>query len=270
LVPLGPLAEAGKIKLIVAVNGSTDNTADCARKVAGARVLNLERPSKIAALNAADAEAVTGPRLYLDADIAITPRAIQDVLAVLQGGKHQAARPPFRYDMTGATWPVRSYYRARGRLPSSRRHLWGAGVYGLSEAGRSRFGPFPEVVADDLYVDALFSEDEKLVVDTDPVVVRTPRTTAGLLAVLRRTYRGNKGIAAKFTDLAEKQQSPSQTLREVLGRVRGPASLIDALVYVLFVTVARVLSRRETRWERDETSRRRQLMRAGGVEHDAG
>jgi GT2 family glycosyltransferase len=269
LAPLQPIAAAGKIDLVVAVNGSTDRTADYAGAFSGVRVLSLERPSKIAALNAAEAEVGSGPRLYLDADITITRRAVRDVLAVLRRGERLAARPPFRYDTKGATWPVRAYYRARERLPSSRRHLWGAGVYGLSEAGRSRFGLFPDIVADDLYVDSLFSDDEKLVVDTDSVIVRTPRTAAGLLAVLRRTYQGNRGVALEFSDLAGRQQSSSQTFRELLGSVRGPAGLVDAAVYAALAIAARLQSPQPTRWERDETSRRPDMIDAGGVGNDA-
>jgi len=268
LAPLQPIAAAGQIELVVAVNGSTDRTAAYAGAFSGVRVLDLERPSKIAALNAADAEVGSGPRLYLDADITITPGAVRDVLAVLRHGERSAARPPFRYDTTGATWPVRAYYRARERLPSIRRHLWGAGVYGLSEAGRSRFGPFPEILADDLYVDSLFSADEKLVVDTDPVIVRTPRTTAGLLAVLRRTYHGNRGIASEFSHLAGRQQSSSQTFSELLSSVGGPADLADAAVYAGLAIAARLQSRQPTRWERDETSRRPDVIDAGGVGND--
>ena len=50
--------------------------------------------------------------------------------------------------------------------------LWGAGVYGLSEEGRSRFGDYPDVVAEDLYVDQHFDEHEIEIVSCAPLSSR--------------------------------------------------------------------------------------------------
>ena len=69
---LDPLAPGGQVEVIVACNGRTDNTAELARGFKGVRVLDVPEPSKVAALNAADAEASRWPRLYRDADIEIT------------------------------------------------------------------------------------------------------------------------------------------------------------------------------------------------------
>ena len=113
------------------------------------------------------------------------------VLDALAAGPELAARPPFVYDVDGARSLVRAYYRARLRLPANTTALWGAGCYAMSRAGRSRFGHFPGLVADDYFVDTLFDPHEKRVVDVEPVVVRSPRTSRALGRVLRRTYGGN-------------------------------------------------------------------------------
>ena len=47
-----------------------------------------------------------------------------------------AARPAFRYDMTGADRLVVAYFRARNRIPAMHEHLWGAGCI-RPERGRS-------------------------------------------------------------------------------------------------------------------------------------
>ena len=101
-----------------------------------------------------------------------------------------AARPPIRYDSDAASWLVRSYYRARSRVPAVLGSLWGAGVYGLSAVGRRRFGAFPDLVADDLWVDGHFTDGEIEIVDCPPVVVVAPRRTRDLVEVLRRVYVG--------------------------------------------------------------------------------
>ena len=73
LAPLAPLAAAGQLEVIVACNGCTDHTAAIARGFDGVTVLELGQSSKAAALNAGDAAASHWPRLYLDADVQISP-----------------------------------------------------------------------------------------------------------------------------------------------------------------------------------------------------
>src|ERR1044071_1194081 len=62
---LPEVVDAGRLEVIVACNGCTDDTADIARRH-GAKVVEISTPSKIAALNAADDIAVAYPRLYVD------------------------------------------------------------------------------------------------------------------------------------------------------------------------------------------------------------
>ncbi|WP_084540945.1 WecB/TagA/CpsF family glycosyltransferase [Nocardioides alkalitolerans] len=254
LAPLTALASGGRLEVVVAANGCTDATVARARAVPGTVVLDLEQPSKVGALNAADAVARQWPRLYLDADIEITPRAVADVLAVLSAGGVAAARPPFRYDTTGASWVVRAFYRARGRLPETGSHLWGAGVYGVSRAGHDAFATFPALVADDLFVDQMFSPAQKTVVDTDPVVVRTPRDLASLLTVLRRTTTGNRELAGHGVQPAHAESTLGRTLRQLVTSATSPDRLVDAAVYAALVAAARVPAR-QAGWGRDESSR---------------
>jgi hypothetical protein len=222
--------------------------------VPGAVVLDLPAPSKADALNAGDLASDRWPRLYLDADVEISPRAVVDTLAALESGPALAARPPFRYDTTGASWPVRAYYRARLRLGETRAHLWGAGVYGMSSAGRSRFVDFPQLMADDLFVDTMFDTDEKVVVDTDPVVVHTPTDLRSLLVMLRRVYAGNQELGASGVG---KESTTARTLRDLVASGRSPAEALDALVYASLALVARSGSgRAPAGWNRDESSRR--------------
>jgi exopolysaccharide biosynthesis WecB/TagA/CpsF family protein len=247
---IAPLAATGTIEVIVACNGCTDRTAAIARQFRGVRVVEIERPSKAAAMNAGDAVATAWPRLYVDADVEIHPGAVAAVFAELATGRTLAARPAFRYDTTGATTLVRSYYRARQRMPSSDESLWGAGAYALSEAGHARLGEFPNAIADDSIVDALFVLGEKTVVATEPVRVRTPRSLAGLLAILTRQRRGNLS--------APVQSTTTTTVIEMLSSIRGPSGLIDAAVYAALTAVGRSRARRAvvtSAWERDESSR---------------
>jgi glycosyltransferase involved in cell wall biosynthesis len=245
----------GTVNVIVACNGCSDGTEAIASGYQGVTVLQLEEPSKTAALNAADQVAGLWPRLYLDADIEISARAVRDVFAELDSGRFLAARPAFVYDTTGASVLVRSYYRARKRIPGNAQGLWGAGAYALSKEGHDRLGRFPQLVGDDYYVDRLFDPAEKAVLDTVPVVVRTPRKSYALLAVLARAYRGNAE-----QDSAGSGGSTGRTRRELLVSIKGPITAVDAAVYAAFA----VLGRRRAQlsgapaaagWERDNSSR---------------
>ncbi len=242
---LAPLIDRG-FEVIVAANGCTDDTVPKARSVPGVTVLDLPTPSKIAALNAADDVAKSWPRLYLDADVEITPIAVVDVFQALIEGR-LAGRPAFRWDTSGASPLVRHYYRARSRMLSMREALWGAGAYALTEEGHQRFGRFPDVTADDAFVDQAFAADEKIIVDTVPAVVRTPRTTHHLMGVLHRQVRGSAEL-----DL---DRGPS-TAWALAKTVRGPVSLAEAAIYASFAAASRRTNDAGvTPWERDASSR---------------
>jgi glycosyltransferase involved in cell wall biosynthesis len=257
--------QEGELDVVVICNGCSDATAALARSSGHpVRVIELSRASKPAALRVGDVAVSALPRLYLDADVLLPGSAARLVLERLRSGT-VAARPPVRYETSGASEPVRSYYRARSRVPAVLGSLWGAGVYGLSAAGRSRFGTFPDVVADDLWVDRLFSAEEVEIVNSDPVVVRVPRRSRDLVRVLGRTYRG-KWENASRPDLGDRgPETMMSTLRD-LGRVclAGPAAALDAATYAAFAAGARLtlaLPNRSgarpagERWERDQSSR---------------
>lgn len=254
LSPLSAAAVDGYIELIVVCNGCTDDTADRARTIPGARVVDLQTGSKPLALNTGDELATLWPRLYLDADLVITAATVIAVLDRLAAGAVLAARPSFRYGTDGASALVRCYYRARTRMALHENALWWAGVYGLSEAGHLRFGAFPDVTGDDLFVDSRFAASEKAVVDTEPSVWVTPTTTAGLLTVLGRHHRGNAELAQRDPDKV--RPTGRSTGVAILRTVRGPQSAVDAGVYLLMAVAARRRAARHgTRWERDDTSR---------------
>jgi GT2 family glycosyltransferase len=250
LAPLAGPASSGALEVVVVCNGCTDRTADLARSLPGVRVLEIPTASKTAALVAGDAASTRWPRVYLDADIVVSSQALVDVARRLEAGDVLAARPAARIDTSGCEWMVRAYFRARKRIPSHSAALWGAGVYALSEDGHRRLGRFPEVTGDDLHVDRLFSPAEKAIVDTVPVLVRAPRDTRALIAVLTRARRG---AAEQEVDTAR------SSLRELLATVRGPVSAVDAGVYAGLALLARRRGNATTHtavaWERDETTR---------------
>ena len=244
--------------VIVVCNGCSDGTADLARSSGHpVRVIELETASKAAALRAGDEAASGFPRIYLDADVVLPGSSACAVLERLRDGA-VAARPPIRYDSSRSSAPVRSYYRARSRVPALLESLWGAGVYGVSEAGRTRFGTFPDVVADDLWVDRHFAPGEIMIVDCAPVAVAVPRRAHDLVRILRRTYRGKAETAG-----VDPHSRARRTTASTIGQLRrlaaaGPSAALDAATYAAFATGARLALAAPlpgSRWERDDSSR---------------
>jgi glycosyltransferase involved in cell wall biosynthesis len=246
------------IEVVVVCNGCTDDTAGAVRRAGhAARVIELDAASKARALRVADRAATAFPRVYVDADVLVSGTTIRVVVRHLGRPGALAARPPLVYDTSASSWVVRRFYRARARIPAVMGSLWGAGLYALSAEGHARLGVFPQVVADDLFVDRLFRPDEIDIVPADPVVVVAPATTSGLLASLTRVVRGNRGLRGLP---ANGRSLTAGTVRDLVRLARrGRAERVDALVYASMVVAARVLARRRrrepNRWERDETTR---------------
>jgi hypothetical protein len=250
-----PLLSSSGVDIIVVCNGCTDATSEVARRYSGVTVLETPVGSKPAAMNLGDSATERWPRLYLDADIQVEASAVEAVFRELsRPGAPLASRSSSIVDTRGASLPVRSYYRARARIPDQATRLWGAGLYAVSEAGHGRFAGFPEVTADDSWFDGLFAEGEKTIVETVPARVQAPRTTAALLQILRRHRRGH-------VELATADPGAQGRGRALLGTIRGLPSALDALCYAALAAAARFQPRRPMvgpgmqQWEKDTSTR---------------
>lgn len=247
------------LEVVVAANGCTDNTVDVARSFAGVTVLDLPESSKVAALNSGDAQAVAYPRVYLDADISLSPTALGDLICALDTDRAIAAAPQVHFATDAASWPVRAFYNVFRELPYVRDQLVGLGVYGLSRRGRARFERFPALTSDDLFVQRLFAPDERIVVQST-FEVQVPRTLSNLIAVRVRVAKGNRQLAREGNNSARGDFSPSTggTVTALLGLVRRrPTTTPSVLVYLAVTLVARARAQRAKAgaWERDASTR---------------
>lgn len=253
-------AEPRELDVVVACNGCTDRTAERARAFGDAvTVIELEKPSKTAALNAADRVANAFPRLYVDADVILPLSSVRRLAAALENDEVQLASPVARTDVSASNSAVRAFYDIWLRLPYNR-VMVGTGVYALSERGRKRFGKFPEIIADDGFVRSRFLPQERAAVEHAPVTVYAPRTFGDLVRVKTRGRVGGY-------ELREKYPSAGTTDRKVVASILrsfpwGGALPWKLIVYGWVNFVARVGARRRLRgkravaWERDESSRR--------------
>ena len=233
-------AEPGEFDVIVVCNACTDGTASIARTVSDdVTVLETPVPSKTRAMNLGDEAARAFPRVYLDADVELRTESLRDVVEPLLHGEVEASAPLMRFDTREAPWLVRAYHRVWSMLPQVSSGLGGRGVYAISEGGRTRFGAFPDIIADDLFVDWTFPPDRRVVVDAHSVV----RAEPGLRELLHRKSR----IAAGRAELLDRGSRPWATsglraLLETMGR--HPRIVPKVPVYVRVTLEARRRGRR--------------------------
>jgi glycosyltransferase involved in cell wall biosynthesis len=252
-------AAPGEFDVTVVANGCADDTAGVAAARPGVRVVDRPEPGKVAALNSGDAVAVGFPRLYLDADIGLCAADVRALAAaVAPTGPALAAAPRRRLDAAGRPLLVRGYAAVHSRLPALDGALFGRGAVMVSETGRRRFGEFPDVVADDLYLDSLFLPEEKSQVDSVTSVVAMPWRTRDLVRRLVRVRRGNAALRATAEGGTVRRADRLSWLRDVV--LPRPWLLPAGACYAGITLAAAVLARRPPRdaataWGRDESTR---------------
>lgn len=288
------------VHVIVAVNGSRDATAQVARSLTDIprlSVLEIPQASKVAALNAADRHAdltahaadpgadfvvdpgadiggdravdpaadPAGPgqsRIYLDADIILGPNTLGPLVEALQSVRALVATPAIRFDLDRSSRLVRRFYRVFSQLPYATDHLVGLGVYGISAAGRRRFGQFPDVIADDLFVQQLFAVEDR-VATAGSFHVMAPESVGDLIRVRTRVAKGVTQLERRAATGGLPDRATGSTAWVTVSALlrllrRNPGSVLDVAAYVLITLIARGRAARSDvdTWHRDESTRR--------------
>lgn len=188
-------------QVVVIANGCTDDTADRARAHAPAfaergwrlEVLDLPALGKPGALDAGDAAALHADRVYLDADVTVSPPLLAQIAAVL--ARPEAVYASGRPHVTAQGQVARAYARFWVRLPFVADGVPGFGLFAVNAAGRARWGRFPTIISDDTFVRLQFSPAERIGVQAGydwPMVEGFAR----LVRVRRRQDQGVAELAA--------------------------------------------------------------------------
>ena len=245
----------GPLQVVVVANGCRDATVmeACERacifenKGWQLDVLDLEEGGKVNAINASEQVIMYPIRVYIDADIHVTPPLIAQLADVLDRPEptYAGGRPQIR--------PARSFVSERyarfwEKLPFMAAGVPGCGVYGINAAGRARWQDIPQVIADDTFVRYQFAPHEMRGV---PATYSWPITEgfANLVRVRRRQDEGLEEVRRRWPDLAVRMERTAPNMGEKLRLF-----LRDPLGFVIYAGVALVvqtpLFRNKSHWQR--------------------
>lgn len=241
---LGPCLQAllssdcPEAEVIVVANGCRDGTADEARHALAApppgwrgQVIDLATGSKPLALNAGDHAAHYGTRVYLDADVIVSPRlltALHDVLA-LPAARYASGTPVIPPARSAVT---RAYARFWQGLPFNQTAAPGYGLFAVNAAGRARWGDFPAIISDDTFVRLQFTPEERVQVEPTyewPMI----EGFAALTRVRRRQDAGVRELQALHPGILAREAKPPLGA----GRLAGLA-LRDPLGFATYAAVS--------------------------------
>lgn len=249
------------LEIIVVPNACSDRTAEIARSFGHpVRVIETDTPGKTNALNLAERYADAFPRAFIDGDIVLRPGALAAVFAALRDGVHIASPPP-EFDCSQSDPRVAMFYRSlTANSYFSAGSPNGSGVFAVTREGRSRWGEFPKVIADDGFVELHFAPNESVTADGPAAIVQAPRTFKALLDIKARGRLGRHELAVKFPNLSSRPRRASLggTYRTLL----ATPSLWATIPVYTFVRIeerrrAKRLAAKQgyTGWLRDDTSR---------------
>lgn len=193
----------GVMRLIISDNGSSDATVEVARKWAEkfeqagheVWVLHLPYGNKPAALNVADVAAENLIRIYLDADIELSPNCVSEIVAAMAPDSGALMCCPQMRIASGGGWVTRRWGRTWTRLPWVSEDAIGGGVYAVSPDGRRRWGKYPNIVAEDAFVQVQFRRNERRVLPNCHFLIRLPEGFSDLVKIRTRQLRGNRELA---------------------------------------------------------------------------
>ena len=256
------------LTVVVVPNACRDDTAARARAFGG-NVLVAETSvgGKTNAINLGErtlreAGADHFPRLFLDGDIELEAGTLRALFAAAAepGARVVAAQP--RFECRQSSLPVRLFYAANRFNPH---HLTtapnGSGTYCVNAEARARWGEFPNIIADDGFVERHFAQHERATVLGCHSIVRVPRTYAALLGIGARKRVGARELE-RILPLREDQHAAGGTFKAV-----ARATLTNPLLWPAFVvwTFTKLWERREReklqakapteQWQHDRSSR---------------
>lgn len=239
-------------EIIVSANACTDATVGIARGYAARfegrgwrlEVLDSEIGGKPGALNRADAVATGDIRVYLDADVVMSPPLLEELARTLDGPEPRYASG--KLVVSPATSPItRAYGRIWVRLPFMAEGVPGAGLFAVNAAGRARWGEFPRIISDDTFVRLQFEPGERLPVPS-PYTWPLVEGFSALVRVRRRQDAGVAELERIYPGILEREGKAPLTPGYIMR-----LALTDPVGLAVYIAVSLAVRRRRgTEWSR--------------------
>ncbi|MGE5608521.1 MAG: glycosyltransferase [Bacillota bacterium] len=252
-----------RVQIIVVANGCSDDTAERARQFDGVEVIETAVGNKAAALNIGDQAAQFFPRAYVDADVEVSENLLQRVADAFSDPGVRIVSPGVQYICPGWNPALAGYYRLWQSLPYVRKDLTGRGVCAIDAGLRRRFAEFPELTADDRFLQNLTRPGERRIVEECFTRVRMAGTFRELLAVKTRWTYGNMELAQRRPELIQNDREGHRgALRHL---IRRPGLWVHVPTFVFVYGYARLAAKKRLRerragWDRAESNRRMQQV----------
>jgi glycosyltransferase involved in cell wall biosynthesis len=242
------------VEVIVMANGCRDATVAHANafldrfaaKGWPLTVLDLTEGGKMAALNTGDSTAQHGARIYVDADVVVSPMLVTQLSEVLDA-------PEVRYASGGpvlvasGSMFTRVYARFWANAPFFTHGVPGCGVFAVNSAGRKRWGDFPDIISDDTFVRLSFAPSERFLVPA-PYDWPMIQEAGPLVRVRRRQDIGVAEVKERYPELWENHDAAPLDAPPLWRR-----ALRDPIGFAAFAAVAlavRLPHRAQERWAR--------------------
>lgn len=274
----------GHYQLLVVCNGCTDGTEELViNEFPQVLCFNLAKPSKALAIRYAESLNPGFPRIYLDADIAMTAQSAHTLIK--QAKAHAAPClliPSSKLISNNSAGLVKSFYRTWYNTPHVQTSGYGAGTYVLNKAGRDGFGQWPKLIADDAFVRRQFAHGNIHVTQEANVAVRAPKTVWSLIKVKSRSKLGNlelKAYVAQTDQTDESQTDENQTISasknvktndtaatnlaaepNTITQPSAQNTWYDQVVYLVINLIASIIAKWQfltgyKTWQRDDSNR---------------
>lgn len=251
---LASVPTGAAVEVIVMANGCTDATVARARSYTDAfaargwplTVLDLAQGGKMGALNAGDAAARHGARIYVDADVVVSPPLMAQLAAVLDADapRYASGNPVVRAN--GSTF-TQVYARFWASLPFVTHGVPGFGVFAVNAAARTRWGDFPDIISDDTFVRLSFTPEERHRVAASydwPMI----EGAGPLIRVRRRQDIGVAEVKERYPALwANHDPMPADALPLWRRALRDP---LGFAAFALVGVAVRLPHRAQARWAR--------------------
>lgn len=213
----------------VVANGCTDRTIEIAELHASdaaevgkmLKVVELPEASKPNALNCANS-AAAHVLVYVDADVRVSPKLLGQLVEILDVPMPRYASGRVSPVCAGSLL-VRRYAEVWSGLPYAKEHVPGCGLFAVNHQGRERWGKFPPIIADDMFVRLQFNPSERFITEA-PYRWPLPQSARGLIRIRSRWKRGNVELKEEFPNLLQNEAAGRRVTAYIETALRSPLS----------------------------------------------